>query len=149
MISDVEASSRQKFMFFVAQDVDGSIRSMITALIDDLKNSRRWLLGPPKFIDVVDEPENPEVDQPIETVGGVLDIYSALPPATLPIDIDRTHFSEVTSIVEALQKLSKEHGVAFELELDGVFVGSVNEGNVDRTLRTGLLDPWRQHLEAH
>lgn len=149
MVSDVGASNKQKFMFFVAQDIDDSIRLIITAFIDELKNSRHWLLGPPKFIDVVDEPENPEVDQPIETVGGVLDIYSALPPVTLPIDIDRTHFSEVTSIVEALQKLSKEHGVAFELELDGVFVGSVYDGNVDRTLQDGLLDPWRKHLEAH
>jgi hypothetical protein len=85
-------------------------------------------------------------DGPLETLGGELEIYSALPPASLPRDVDRQHFEEVSAIVQALRELSQREGLAFEFELGGVYAGSIEDGQIDRTLKIGLLDEWQRNL---
>lgn len=136
----------QKMMFYLAQDVDDSARDVVRELVEQLGSSRQWILGPPKFIDVIDQPENGSEDLPIETVGGYLEIYSALQPASLPKDIDFAHYSEVESLIGAISKISHEKELAFELELNGTLVGSIVGGKIDRILQVGLLDPWREHV---
>jgi hypothetical protein len=42
--------------------------------------------------------------------------------------------------------LSREHNLAFDLELDDKFVGSIVAGDMDRTLSEGLLGEWRRGL---
>lgn len=61
--------------------------------------------------------------------------------------MDRAHLEEVTRLVEALRRLSEEHRLAIEFELDGNFVGAIEDGRLDRLLAEGLLGEWRRTLE--
>lgn len=134
---------KQKLLFYVAQDVDESVRNTIHQLVDRLANSRSWVIAPPRFVDVEDSGETP-----VETVGGELEIYSALASVGLARDVDRQHFDEVVSVVDAVKTLSAQAGLAFEFELDGNFVGAIEDGELDRSLRVGLLEEWKKHLSV-
>ena len=46
-----------------------------------------------------------------------------------------------------MKNISKAEGLAFELELDGIYVGAIEDGEMDRTLQVGLLEEWRNHLQ--
>lgn len=139
---------RQKLIFYVAQDVSDEIRRNVRELVEQIARSRSWLIAPPHFVDTVDAVEGGAADAPIETVGGELEIYSALPPAGLPKEVDRQHFEEVEALIEAVRRLSEREHLAFELELGGTYVGAIEDGEVDRTLKVGLLDEWRRHVSA-
>lgn len=137
----------QQLVFYVDEEADDSIRNAVHEMIEELSSAREWLLGPPEFIDEVDDPETDSAeDLPIETVGGVLEIYSALAPISLLKDLDAMHYREVVAIVEAVKKISRSEKITFDFELDGVFVGLVKDGKINKTLQSGLLDPWREHL---
>jgi hypothetical protein len=140
---------KQKLVFFVAQDVDDSIRAKVETLIAALAARRRWLNGPPRFLDVVDDPlDESKGDLPVETLGGYLEIYSAWPPFLLPREVDLQHLDEVTTLLTQLCEFSRHHGIPFELELDGAFVGRVLNGEMDASLAEGLLGEWRRQLEG-
>lgn len=137
---------RQKFLFFVAQDITDSIQDKIIQLIKNITSSRSWIIGPPRIVSSIDKMEATQ-DSPIETLGGELEIYSAAHPLTLPKDIDRQHLEEVEAIVEAVRVLSEHDQLAFEFELDGVYVGAIDDGIINKTLRVGLLDEWEKGLQ--
>lgn len=42
--------------------------------------------------------------------------------------------------------MSLEYGLEFEFELDGVYVGTVEDGVVDATLAKGLIEEWRHRI---
>lgn len=136
----------QKLLFFVAQDITDTIRNDVRRFVERLAASREWVVRPPKIVDALDNSENSDIGGPVETIGGFLEIYFALPPARLSHDIDRQHLEEVTALVEALGDFSREESLAFEFELDGKFVGALEDGEADRTLSEGLLGEWKRHL---
>jgi hypothetical protein len=137
----------QKLLFFVAQEVRDEDRQLVRDFVEKLAASREWVIRPPKIVNDVDEPESSFTeDMPVETVGGYLEIYSAVPPLRLSREIDLQHLEEVTALVEAVRDLSQQNGLAFEFELDGKFVGSIEDGKMDRCLSEGLLGEWRRHL---
>jgi hypothetical protein len=138
---------KQKLLFFVAQDLNDVIRTNIRDFVLRLASLRCWLNGPPSFVNCRDEPEDSSRgDMPVETVGGFLEIYSALPPWTLSRDIDLQHLDEVTTLINALRGFSGEHHLSIEFELDGTLVGAIDNGKMDRSLTEGLLGEWKQHL---
>jgi hypothetical protein len=138
---------KQRLLFFLAQEFDDGIQGTIRGFVLRLALLRRWLNGAPRFVDLHEEPEDPSrEDQPIDTVGGYIEIYSAYPPWTLPREIELQHLDEVTALVNALCDLSREHELAFELELDDKFVGSIVFGTMNVTLSVGLLGEWRRVL---
>lgn len=129
----------QRLIFFVAQDVDKATKVAFETIVDQVEKMREWVVGPPRMV----------ADQNDETlVGGCLEIYSALPPNELPKELDKRHLEEVESLVEVLKRFSFEHMLAIEFELDGVFVGSLEDGEMDRSLSEGLLGEWKRHLDA-
>ena len=140
---------KQKLLFFVAQDLDDDIRASVRDFVLRLALLRRWLNGPPRFVISREErTDTSRGDMPVETVGAYLEIYSALPPLTLPREIDLQHLDEVTALVGAVRDFSREHSLAFEFELDGTFVGAITDGEMDRSLAEGLLGEWRRQLGA-
>lgn len=76
-------------------------------------------------------------------------LYSALPPTVLPVEVDSRNLEEAEALIEELRKLSGIGGLSIEFELGGTYVGSIEDGLLDRTLRSGLLEPWRAHLRKH
>lgn len=127
--------AKQKFIFYVAQDLDQSIKSNVQQLVNEVAASRIWSVTPPSFIDEIDETG-------AEVVGGVLEIYSALQPNILPIEMDSKNLDDVKALVGAVKKLSEKENLSFEFQLDATFVGAIDDGVIDRVLLDGLLVPW-------
>lgn len=133
--------AKQKFIFYVAQDLDQSIRSNVQQLVKEVAASRIWSVTPPSFIDEIDETG-------AEVVGGILEIYSALQPNVLPIEMDSKNLDDVEALVGAVKKLSEKKNLSFEFQLDTTFVGAIDDGVIDRVLLDGLLVPWRNHIKG-
>ncbi|CAD0261854.1 hypothetical protein ACLIMJ_02070 [Pseudomonas veronii] len=133
--------AKQKLIFYVAQDLDQSIRSNVQQLVNEVAASRIWSVTPPSFIDEIDESGT-------EVVGGILEIYSALPPNLLPIEMDSKNLDDVEALVGAVKKLSENESLSFEFQLDTTYVGAIEDGVIDRVLLDGLLVPWRNHLKG-
>lgn len=133
--------AKQKLIFYVAQDLDQSIRSNVQQLVNDVAASRIWSVTPPSFIDEIDESGT-------EVVGGILEIYSALPPNLLPIEMDSKNLDDVEALVGAVKKLSENESLSFEFQLDAAYVGAIEDGVIDRLLLDGLLVPWRNQLKG-
>lgn len=148
MRSNVSADHpKHKLLFFVAQDVSNSIRAKVHDFVVMLASRGRWLNGPPRFVDIREELlDRSRGDMPVETLGGYIEIYSALPPWKLPREIDRQHLDEVIALVDALREFSREHNLAFEFELDDTFVGTITDGEPDRSLSEGLIGEWKRQL---
>lgn len=133
--------AKQKLIFYVAQDLDQSIKSNVQQLVKELAASRVWSIAPPSVIDEIDE-------NGLEVVGGMLEIYSALPPNILPRDVDSKNLEEVEELIGAVRDLSEKVSLSFEFQLDATYVGSIEDGVIDRVLQEGLLAPWRDNLSG-
>lgn len=126
----------QNLLAYVASHADeGSITSL-RELVASLAQSRSWTVAPPTFVHGVDSDSGTRPgDQPIVTVGVLLEVSS-------PGDSPPTPVSEPHQIVDALTRFSESAGVDFEVELDGVYVGEIRSGKMDRLLSDGLLAQW-------
>lgn len=132
---------KQKLIFYVAQDLDQSIRSHVQQLVNEVAASRIWSIAPPTFIDAIDEGG-------AEVVGGMLEIYSALQPSILSVDMESKNLDEVEEIICAVRMLSEKKNISFEFQLDTTFVGAIDDGVIGRVLLEGLLVPWRNHMKG-
>lgn len=139
---------KQKFLFFVAEDVNDKIRHLVRQLVEDIGAARIWVLGAPRFIDVVENAAMQGENFSDEIVGGLHEIYSALPVGSLPVAIDALHLEEIEQIVKSVQRVSVKIGLEFEFELDGRYVGTVENGEMDKSLAIGLIQEWRNQLAA-
>jgi hypothetical protein len=136
----------QKLLFFVAQDVSDAAKAKIQEFVDALAPLRTWVVRPPYLVDVHGAAVRADCGIGDATLGGVLEIFSALSPESLPTEVDRLHLEEVIALVEALKRFSAKNDLEFELELDGKFVGAIEAGEEDRNLREGLIGEWRKRL---
>jgi hypothetical protein len=130
----------QQLLFYVAQDFDDATRALVLNHVHTMADLRDWVIGPPKAVYVTGENS---------VLGGILSLYSAIPRGVLPVEIDRLHLKEVKTIVESLVSLSQEKMLAFEFELDGEFVGSIEDGKTDRSLEIGLIGEWEKSLNSN
>lgn len=143
----LDTHPRQRLLFFLVQGRDASSRDTMVGLVSGLERSRDWLLGPPRTIDVFEMYHSREGDLRIDTLGGELEICSALGPVALPDDVDAVFLSEVRTVVEAVRRTSKDYGLCCGFELDDTYVGTIEDGDADATLQLGLLDSWHERLE--
>jgi hypothetical protein len=108
--------SRHKLAFYVDQDVDFEIRAAVAEFVSKIGSSRTWLLGPPQYFDIhkVSEEDTPEAHCS-DDVDAFVEIYSGWPPWTVPREIDRQLFEEATALLTALETLSRERNLNFEV----------------------------------
>ncbi|MCW1916476.1 hypothetical protein OJ996_23010 [Luteolibacter sp. GHJ8] len=125
-------------MFFVASEFGDADISRIEGFVDNLKVSRAWMIHAPVFVN--------EEDEETSTLGLYLDLYSALPPADLPLEVDRQALEEVKELVSHIQALSRTTGLAFDVTLDEDDIGSIENGELDRNFRVGFLEEWERVL---
>jgi len=122
------------------------LRIKVADFVKQNARSREWVIGSPRFVDVVEDNRTRPEDFLTETLGGLLQIYSTFPPHKLPHDVDVANLHEVEALVDAVRKFSLDEGVNFDFELDRDFVGSVENGQPDEMLAEVLLGEWRRHL---
>ncbi|MDH0288474.1 hypothetical protein N7414_05060 [Pseudomonas sp. GD04087] len=139
MHSELQSFPKQSFFFYLAQDIDEKVKDSIRDVISKLALSRGWSISPPEFVDEVD-------DAGEEVVGGVLEVYSALPPNKLSREADSRNLEEVEQLIFYVKELSGRESLSFEFQLGSTYVGSIEDGVIDRTLQDGLLNPWRDNL---
>jgi hypothetical protein len=139
----------QEFIFFIVSEISEEDVRKVEKLVKEVSLSRKWVIDPPQFVNEIDEPENPEIDEPIRTLGGMLQVYSALPPNQLPHEIDKKHYEEVKTIINSLIDFSKETSCEIECELDGVNVGTIDDGQADNLITEGLLGEWEAGLKRY
>lgn len=137
---------KQKLVFYISDDI--SNETDVVAMRDvvmELARSRSWVIGPPVFLD--ESEDDPEAGE-LRTVGGFIELFSALPPwgETLPEALDRAHFEEVKATIDAMAVFSKESNHEIAFELDGAQIGWIERGIVDNSLREGLLVEWQRTL---
>lgn len=137
---------RQRLLFFVAQDVDNGIVDAVKQTVRDLATVTTWLLAPPVFVDRTDDARSDSADTKDRTVGGTLDILGTA-GNTLPKDLDAATFADVDRVVQAVQALSAKCSLEVEFELNGAYVGAIQDGVLDPSLAEGLLGEWRRHLD--
>jgi hypothetical protein len=105
------------------------------------------MLVPPAYVDNIEWPDDASRgDFRMETLGGYLEIYSALPPWTVPREVEMRLLEEVTALLEALASFSRERSLDFEVYLDGDITGYVEKGEMDEGLVDVFLGEWRRGL---
>jgi len=113
--------------------------------IEALGESRQWSVGRPLIVDGVDASDG-DGSESVKTVGGLLEVHSALAGNPLPIEVDRRDFDDVRAVIEAVEKFSRDTLTDFEFELDGELIGAIDQGRLDRSLRVGLLEEWEKRI---
>jgi hypothetical protein len=94
----------------VTHNITSDTRTRVYDLVRDIAASRKWVIGPPKSVDIVEYAKNEESDvsaAAAEAIGGVLEIYSADPPTVLPHEIDLQHLEEVSALIDAVCAFSR------------------------------------------
>lgn len=128
-----------QLLFFLTGDFSDEDVKALRGVVSELRSSHRWFKSAPEFIDEVDESEPEE----LRTVGGVVQL-----PEVGPIETERRGFADLIHLVGALRGYSGARGRELEFELDGTFVGDIQDGNISRTLQAGLIDPWRERVQT-
>jgi hypothetical protein len=134
---------RQKLLFFIDQSLDDAIRAKIWDFVLGLASLQKWVIAPPQLTNRREKDVRGDI---VETLGGSLEIYSALRPWKLDRKVDIAHLNEVSGLIEELCRFSRENKLRIAFELDGDSVGFVENGDMDRSLRVGLLGEWKRHL---
>jgi hypothetical protein len=114
------------------------------ALVESLAGIRAWVLGPPVFVDAIDDEDLADGDEPIETIGLVLTIRAP----RLADDREQQQFDDVAFLVEQLKAVTVECDLSFELEINNEHVGGIEKGDVDRSLAVRLLGEWKDTYHA-
>ncbi len=131
----------QTLLFYVEEETSDEACLDIEATIAKAAKTRDWLLGPPAFV-------NEHDDTGILTLGGLLRIYSGMPPNELPLELDKTLYEEVSQVIHLTRELSIAHRLTFLFELDDDLIGCVSGGDMEEGLEQGLLGEWRRALES-
>jgi hypothetical protein len=133
---------KKRLLSFVAQDVDDGVRSDVRHLIARLVTSRAWSLAQPRFThEIVWPGRESRGDSPVETLGGDLDIYSALPPK-----LDWRQLDDLTAILNALVVFARSKAVNLQFDLSGAIIGMVKVGEMDRQLSEEFPGTWTRRL---
>ncbi|WP_159086495.1 hypothetical protein [Burkholderia sp. LA-2-3-30-S1-D2] len=135
--------SCKQLVAVISSDFDDDSASSFQAFIESLHN-QQWHHGAPLFFDEVDEEGcyRPE-DIPVRSVGCVLNF-----PANDERDrsVEQASYADVSSLIGLLERYSQDHVLEFEVELDGTYVGTIEDGKANRTLAVGLMEAWRTSI---
>ncbi|MGP1384150.1 MAG: hypothetical protein ACTS2F_11370 [Thainema sp.] len=136
---------KQLLLFFIDSELNDTVVQKMRLLVEQLSEQHDWLIDKPTFCDESDTGS----DESIRTVGGFLEIYSALPPwnEQLPCEVDAAHLKEVKVLVRALEVYSKETESTVALELDNVQIGWIEAGVSDSGIKETFLEEWEQNLK--
>lgn len=128
----------------MAQDIGLEAEAALKNTLEEMSGERVWTISAPTLVDFVEGSSSLGEDEEFRNLGGVLEIYSA--QERLPVELDKRIYGDIEFLVTKLQQLSRDMSIEFEFELEGVFVGAIENGRLDKNLDVGLLGEWCRHL---
>lgn len=135
-------------LFYIATQPRPGDEERVGTLLDAMAVERDWIIEPPRFVHQTEEVVDPRTGEPVATLGGFHEIYSAHPPwrDVLPSTIDARHHDECVLIVSRLADLSRTDGFVFHFEFNGEMVGAIEGGRPDERLADQFLGSWKRGL---
>jgi hypothetical protein len=130
----------EEWAFHIAQDVSEEMPPLVANAIERLGQSRTWLLHPPQLADELEEGG-------YRILGGVLELYSAMPPIVLPLVAERRQWEDANAFVRAFQDLSSKHHWSLDCYYRGELIGSIEDGIMGMSLTVGLLGEWKRVID--
>jgi len=134
------------FYFTLQTPLTDELASAFENALASFPNRRKWVIDPPQLVDFIEAEGGTNAEK--HTYGGAVRIYSALPPwgDKLPKEVDRSHYEEVSLIIDELKALSNRFSCEFSLQLDQTHVGHIRNGVLDESVQVGLLGEWEKAL---
>jgi len=142
---------KKQLLFCIDSDQEEHHTAEMEDAVRQLASARAWTISPPEFVDVTEEPDDPDSDDlPIRTVGGLVELYRIDGEwfERTPVDVVRSQLHDVKAIVEAMSAFSARTGLDIAFELNDDSVGWIKRGSPNRLLREGMLDEWERALAA-
>jgi hypothetical protein len=135
---------KDALLFYVASRSDEKVIEALGEMIDSLASARSWVIHPPYFVHQEEEMLDPQTGQPIVTVGGLLEMYTAHGSwrNELPREVDEAHYVECRLLIEQVAAISRRYGIELHFEFQGEMVGTIVAGELDEQLATQFLGTW-------
>lgn len=125
-----------QLLFFTIDQDDGAARIAAVREVEELASRRSWIAVPPAFVGEIDG-----IDEP--AFGAFLTYPSA---NKLSTQDDLRCLADVEAFIGLAEQISRQFALYVECELNGESIGVIENGNLDRSLRDGLLGEWRAAL---
>jgi len=133
-------AEHQAFLFALLPPISDHQVGAIRDVVEAMQAAREWVVAPPAFVDETDSSSCTQPDdEPIRTAGCLLFV----PRHASDRATDLRALDDVEAVLEMLRNLSAESGVDIEVQFDDECIGEIERGVLDRSLRDGLLAPWR------
>lgn len=105
-------------------------------LVASLNEERVWTRGPIEFVDEIDDgPVSQTGDLPLRTVGGALRLTRV---EDSPAAVEQAQLDDIAFLIERLRVFTIRAG-SIVIEYDGEEVGAIENGQIEDSLRRGLL----------
>jgi hypothetical protein len=134
----------------LAGPVDPEVASKVSLLVSSLREERTWTAQPPEFVYEVPANVSPQPGEEPSLTCGVLLVLDP-PPAiceSRASERERGQFADTEHLVVRMEAFSLAEGLELEAEYNRERIGTIAGGHADKGLRLGLLDEWRNVLEA-
>ena len=107
-----------------------------------------WIIHPPYFVHQTEETVDPESGEPVITVGGVLEFYTAHPPwrDRLPREVDEAHYREMRLLVDRLCSQAEYRATNFISSFMKSSSESSGMGSPMKGWRCSFLGAWARAL---
>jgi hypothetical protein len=126
-----------ELLFFIENHDELDNAAVVEDLIQSTRTTNSWETDRLLYVDETDDSSCTQPgDIPIRTLGGILVLADDPSPEELRADVQ-----DLQVLTFALCDLSLSVGAEVHFELDGVFCGTIVEGEVSRTLKEGLMAP--------
>jgi hypothetical protein len=132
---------RREMVLVMVSAVGGQTIAELAVFIAKLARSRSWLNSPPEFSNEFEDPNDLEPgDEPMNTVGVTLEIYSELEPLELSPEMSRWQAEDVTAFLKGIEGFSRAYGADFDVYLDSEQISSIENGELDDEGLEGWLE---------
>jgi hypothetical protein len=128
--------AREVLLLFALDEPTEDGFEAMARLVSKLNEERLWSRGPIEFVNEVDESSVSQPgDLPVQTVGGLLRLRRV---EDSPAAVEQAQLDDIEFLIDRLCAFTAG-ARALVIEYDGEEVGAIENGEIDRSLRIGLL----------
>ena len=134
----------KQLIAFLVDDLDEKNMLAFKAFVKSLDDVH-WNHGSPYFIHEIDEESCTQKDDiPLVTLGCGIFIPEN-PESSIGIEV--ASLNDVIQLIDHLKRYSREMMAEIELELDGDYIGTIEDGDSTSGVFEGLISPWKKLIQ--